>query len=162
MTEEKKKLGRPSKFTKLMGQQICEYISEGLTLRQIQNLPGMPNKSQIMAWQYREEPHFKIFQEQYDRALAIRAELWAEEIIDITDDGSNDWMIREGKDGEEQEVINHEHIQRSRLRVDARKWLLSKALPKKYGEKVQQEVTGANGADLFAVLEIAKSNESKD
>jgi hypothetical protein len=43
-------------------------------------------------------------------------------------------------------VLDHEHVQRSRLRVDARKWLLSKLLPKQYGDRV--EVTGKDGGPL--------------
>jgi hypothetical protein len=72
------------------------------------------------------------FREQYERAKREGAEAWAEEILDISDDGSNDFYIDE--DGTEK--VNHENIQRSRLRVDSRKWLMSKLLPKKYGDKV--------------------------
>jgi hypothetical protein len=54
----------------------------------------------------------------------------ADELLEIADDGSNDWMERE-KGGYE---LNAEHIQRSRARIDTRKWLLSKMLPKVYGD----------------------------
>ncbi len=47
------------------------------------------------------------------------------------------------KDGSTIRLVDHEHIQRSRLRVDARKWLMSKMAPKKYGEKLQH--TGDGG-----------------
>ena len=59
----------------------------------------------------------------------------ADEILEIADNGANDWMERQGeKDAGWQ--ANGENLQRSRLRVDTRKWLLSKALPKFYGEKL--------------------------
>ena len=59
----------------------------------------------------------------------------ADEMLEIADDGSNDWMLR--KDGDKEfYVLNGEHVQRSRLRLDTRKWLLSKALPKVYGDKL--------------------------
>ena len=59
----------------------------------------------------------------------------ADEMLEIADDGSNDWMM--GKDGSNQfYAANGEHIQCSRLRLDTRKWLLSKALPKIYGDKL--------------------------
>ena len=41
--------------------------------------------------------------------------------------------------------VNGEHVQRSKLRVDARKWLLSKIAPKQYGEKQAVEHSGAIG-----------------
>ena len=59
-----------------------------------------------------------------------------EEILDISDDASNDWMLKHGKDGEAGYVLNGEHVQRSKLRIDARKWLMSKHKAKKYGDKI--------------------------
>lgn len=91
----------------------------------------------------------KSFQEQYARAKEAQAEYYADEILDIADDGTNDWMDKLNSDGEViGEVVNHENIQRSRLRVDSRKWLLSKLIPKKYGDKVQQEISGPDGGPI--------------
>jgi hypothetical protein len=77
----------------------------------------------------------------------MQMELMATEILDIADDGSNDTY--ETDDGEK---VNQDHINRSRLRVDTRKWLMSKLAPKKYGEKVQQEVTGNIGVTGLAEI----------
>ena len=51
--------------------------------------------------------------------------------------------------------LNGEHVQRSKLRVDTRKWYLSKILPKKYGDKINVEgnlnhrdATGMSDAEL--------------
>jgi hypothetical protein len=67
----------------------------------------------------------------------------ADELLEIADDGTNDWMRRTGKDGEDLGwAINGEHIARSRLRVDTRKWLLSKCLPKIFGDRITAEHTG--------------------
>jgi hypothetical protein len=82
----------------------------------------------------------EAFREQYARATEQRADLMAEEILEIADDGRNDYATTENG-----ETFNSEHVQRSRLRVDARKWLLAKMQPKKYGERVQTEVTGPDG-----------------
>ena len=76
------------------------------------------------------------FSEQYAKARELLLEHWAEEILEIADDGSNDWMERNAKDNPGW-VANGEHIQRSRLRSDNRKWLLSKLAAKKYGEKLE-------------------------
>lgn len=83
--------------------------------------------------------------------MDLRCERMAEEIQEISDDGSNDWMEREGIT-----VADHEHIQRSKLRVDSRKWLLSKMMPKKYGDRVSAEVTGADGKDLIPEVDPSK------
>lgn len=65
----------------------------------------------------------------------------ADDLLDIVDDGTNDFVEREGKDGLTT-VVDHEHIQRSRLRAETRKWLLAKALPKIYGDKVDLKHSG--------------------
>mgnify|MGYP000426269079 FL=1 len=50
--------------------------------------------------------------------------------------------------GQTEVVFDSTAVQRNRLRVDARKWLLSKMVPKKYGDKLVQEHTGANGGAI--------------
>ena len=60
----------------------------------------------------------------------------ADEILDISDDGSNDYMAVTRKDESEAWQLNGENIQRSRLRVETRKWLMAKMKPKVYGEKL--------------------------
>lgn len=92
----------------------------------------MPAKSTFLRW-LSERP---ALQDQYARAREAQADHYADEIVEISDDGSNDWMSRQ--QGEETvRVVDHEHISRSKLRVDSRKWLMSKLAPKKYGEKLE-------------------------
>ena len=64
--------------------------------------------------------------------------LWPMSLLEIADDGSNDSMMRQ-QSADQSYAANREHIQRSRLRLDTRKWLLSKALPKIYGDKLPVE-----------------------
>jgi hypothetical protein len=54
-------------------------------------------------------------------------------------------MQRDGDDERGGWGLNGEHIQRSRVRIDTRKWMLSKMLPKSYGDKTEVAVVGANG-----------------
>lgn len=71
----------------------------------------------------------------YARAKDAQMDYLAEEILEISDDGSNDLMtIVKGDVEYEQE--NKEVTNRSRLRVDTRKWLMAKLKPKKYGDKL--------------------------
>lgn len=80
--------------------------------------------------------------EQYARAKEAQAEHMAEEMLDIADNAQNDWMERLDKD--EQGIgwqLNGDHVQRSRLRIEARKWLMGKLKPKKYGEKLDVDLT---------------------
>jgi len=72
----------------------------------------------------------------------------AEEILEISDDGRNDWTTRENGRGELVDCVDQDHIQRSKLRVDARKWLLSKLRPDKYGDRTAIEHSGPGGTPL--------------
>jgi hypothetical protein len=74
--------------------------------------------------------------DQYAKVCEVRADKIFEDILDIADDGTNDYVDKDGIT-----VLNSEHIQRSRLRVDARKWMLGKMNPKKYGDKVSTDIT---------------------
>jgi len=85
------------------------------------------------------------FAKQYARAKEEQADYLADEMLDIADDSSEDEIFVEAEDASgktARRVCNKEFINRSRLRVDTRKWLASKLKPKKYGEKV--DVTSGN------------------
>ena len=133
--------GRPSIYTAELAAQICEHIAQGKSLRTIAELEEMPAQSTIMAWLDGSRPEFS---EQYARAREAQADKLAEEALQIADDGRSDTYL----DAEGNERTDNEAIQRSRLRVDTRKWLASKMAPKKYGDKVTQEHTGANGGAI--------------
>jgi terminase small subunit-like protein len=96
----------------------------------------MPSRSTVYLWlaQNRE------FSDQYARACEVRAHELADEIIEIADDGRNDTY----EDGDGNEHVNTDVIARSRLRVDSRKWLASKLAPKRYGDKVEQVISGGD------------------
>ena len=132
-------MARPTTFTNDVADEICEQIAEGLSLRSICRKDEQPGLRTIMRW-LREKPEFR---QQYASARDAQADALFEEAFDIADDASNDWMKREGKDGSIAWVENGESIQRSRLRVDLRKWAAGKLAPKKYGEKIVQEHAGS-------------------
>lgn len=128
--------GRPTSFTKELGDRICDQLAEGLSLRSVCKADDMPDKSTVFRW-IRDD---KEFQDQYARAKREGADAMAEDILDIIDDGTNDWMTIQGN-----RVTNREAIERSKLRFQGRQWLMSKTLPKKYGDKIDMTT---NGKDL--------------
>ena len=84
----------------------------------------------------------------YAAAREAQADYLAEELLEIADDATNDWMQRRREDGTIATVLNGEHVQRSRLRIDTRKFLLAKLQPKKYGDHVTTALTGPNGGPI--------------
>jgi hypothetical protein len=99
----------------------------------------MPWESTVRGWALDDREGFSA---QYTRAREIGYLAMADELLEVSDDGRNDWLERSDDNGGTSYQLNGEHVQRSRLRVDTRKWLLSKALPKVFGDKVTQEHVG--------------------
>lgn len=137
-------MARPSEFTQDVADEICEKLADGVSLRTICLSEEMPARSTVFKWLR----DIEGFSDQYARAREAQADLLADEILVIADDASQDTVLKERGDGSEYEVANTEWINRSRLRVDARKWLASKMAPKKYGDKVTNEHTGPGGGPL--------------
>lgn len=122
---------------------ICERIANGESLRAICDDEGMPATSTVFLWLADDA----TFSEQYARAREAQADAVFDDILSIADDGRNDWMERKNADGQNigwQE--NGEAIRRSQLRIDARKWMAGKLKPKKYGEKLDLNLSGTVGA----------------
>jgi hypothetical protein len=129
--------------------EICVRIADGETVRQIAASEHMVAASTIYATLAAD----KNFADQYARARDAQLLRWEDELLEIADDATNDWMLREGKDGEPGVgVPNHDHIQRSKVRLDTRKWLMSKRAPKKYGDKLSTEITGEDGGAIQVVV----------
>jgi len=139
-------MGRPSDYEQVIADIICEHIADGVSLREICRGEDMPNKATVFRWL---AAHAE-FRDQYARAREAQADTLADELLDIADDGDNDWMERKGEDGQSLGwKENGEAIQRSKLRVDTRKWIASKLKPKKYGEKL-----AVGGADDLPAMRL--------
>lgn len=132
--------GRPSKYNPDVAKRICDAIAVSeLGLHHIcRENADFPSIITIMAWLNR--PEHVDFLKSYVRARELQAEFMAEQILKIADDSSEDLMAI-GMPGQERKVENREVTNRSKLRVDTRKWLLAKLHPKKYGDKVELDHT---------------------
>lgn len=147
-SDEKQKKGRPTAYTKDIGDQICERLAAGESLNSICRTDGVPHKVTIMRWLLSEQDIYADFRNQYALARQIQYEFLADDIMDIADDGRNDWMEREDPDNPGFN-FNGEAVARSRLRVDTRKWFLSKVLPK-FADKQEKPTTPTD--DLVTVI----------
>lgn len=132
---------------------ICMRLMEGESLRSICESEDMPCKATVFNWLASDE----AFREQYQAARLIQADTLADEILDISDDARNDWMEKRREDGTTVRCIDNEHVQRSRLRVDSRKWLASKMAPKKYGDATLLKHGNPDGDPLPAMTNAEKA-----
>jgi hypothetical protein len=145
-------VSRPSEYTQETALTICERLICGESLRAICRDESMPGLTTVMQWLSRHAE----FAVQYAHARDAQADTLADEILEICDDGTNDWMERLNREGK---VIgwsvNGEAVQRSRLRVDTRKWFASKLKPKKYGDKLTLDGAVSRGADALTDDELS-------
>jgi hypothetical protein len=132
-----RKVGRPSLYTEALAAEICRRLAEGESLRAICTDKAMPAISTVMGWLF--DGKHDDFSAQYARAREAQAELRADEITDIADG------VEHGAS---------EAVQAARLRVDARKWIAAKLLPKRYGDKLDLGGTvGLRWEDALKELE---------
>lgn len=125
--------GRPTDYSQETADIICERLADGESLRTICDDEAMPARSTVFRWLSIHQE----FSDQYARAKEVQAEVLADELISIADDGRNDWMERKTEEGDHLGWReNGEALRRSALRIDTRKWVAAKLLPKKYGEKI--------------------------
>lgn len=131
-------MGRPEIYTDELALKLCTQIAtSSSSLKAICAPDDMPSVSTVLKW-LREKPDFSL---QYARAKEEQADYMAEEMIDIADDGSNDLMTIT-KGDQSYDLENKEVTNRSKLRIETRKWLMSKLKPKKYGDKIEVDNKG--------------------
>ena len=124
------KTGRSSTYTPEIGIEICDKIASCSTgiKKLCKQIPHWPHPDTIYKWL---KDH-KSFSDLYAQAKREQVRALVDEILEISDDTSQDELINDqGK-----VVANSEYINRSRLRVDTRKWIAAKLVPRLYGDNV--------------------------
>ncbi len=152
-TPKKTKKGRPSLYTEALAAKLCLRLAEGETLRSVCRDQAMPDKATVLRWLA--DKAKADFRDQYAHAREMQADALFDEALEIADNVSGDWA--EDKDG--RKVLDHEHIQRSRLRVDTRKWAAGKLAPKRYGDKMQH--TGDGGGPIRVRPDLSKLTDEE-
>lgn len=142
--------GRPSGYSQELADTICARLAEGESLRSVCRDDAMPAMSSIFKWM-REHPEFS---NQYARAKEESADAMAEDVLEIADNEVEQPLIVDGLpmqvDGKLVMVKDNVSVQHAKLRVDTRKWLMSKMKPKKYGERVA--VAGDETSPLQVII----------
>lgn len=125
--------------------ELLAAVSCGETVRSFCRRKNIPHTT-CFEWIYREFP------EQYAHAREAAADYWADEIINIAYDATNDYKTN----SKGEKTVDNEAVQRAKLKIDTIKWHLSKLAPKKYGDKL--DVTGKVDTNITTQLpkEIAE------
>lgn len=136
--------GRPSLYSKKLAEAICARIADGESLRKICLDKDMPGRRTVLDWL--DDDKNEEFRAKYARAREAQADFLAAEIVEIADTpqvGTKSVSKPTGLEITEGDMIEHR-----RLQVLARQWYAAKLAPKKYGDKIQAEHTGADGSPL--------------
>ena len=113
-------------YDPVVGNEILERLADGDSLAAICRDQGMPDERSVRRWARNQGD----FGDQYAAARRLGYEKRADELLEIADNSSADWIDT----GNGNRVLDSVHVNRARLMIDTRKWLLSKMLPKVYGD----------------------------
>lgn len=135
MSEPRKQI----RYSKQIANAVIERIAAGESLRSICRDPEMPNISTVLDWADKDKDGFRS---RYSTAMDFRAQVMFEEMLEIADESPKKCYGEPGT-GEASARAMAE-----KLRVDARKWMLARMAPKRYGEKITQEISGPDGGPV--------------
>lgn len=111
-------MAKKADYSEAVAERIIELVSEGMSLVDAAQQKGIPSRTTIYKWLDANED----FANRYARASEIRAHRLADDVISISDEEADP--------------------QRTRNRMEARKWAASKMYPKVYGDKTTIAGTG--------------------
>ena len=132
--------------------EILQRLAGGESLNAICKGEDMPAESTVRAWVLDDIDGIAA---KYARARELQAEFWADDMLRIADESREGVKTKETDKGTE--ITTGDMVERARLQIDSRKWLLSKLLPKKYGDKL--DVT--SGGERITVTINAPGGGSK-
>lgn len=138
-------MGRPSLYNPQTSELVCTFIACGWKLRDFNDperrlaaedfqpeeceriAAALPTKATITRWMGT-QPDFRARYAQAQRAYLEG--VGSQEALDIADDGSQDYIFTS-----KGLAFDAEHVQRSRLRVGYRQWLLERLASGTYSER---------------------------
>ena len=172
-TKPKSKAGAPRRYDRAaVAEHVCSELKRGRSLDDVCRDAGMPHASTFLDW-VEEDP--QGIGQDYARAREIGYTLLADQILAISDK-THEWVTIQELDPDGKPLfnpdgtpllkqvlmpLNSDVIAHKRVQIDTRKWMLSKMLPKVYGDKVTQEHTGADGGPI-AIAAVDLKNLSDE
>jgi hypothetical protein len=147
-TAPKKKRGRPKvPYNHDIGLEICSRLIEGEKIKDICRDKDMPAERTL--WQ------------PYARAREKQMERWADEIVEIADDSSGDYIQKERNGGQIEFVVDQENVQRSRLRIETRKWVMGKMAANRFADKVNVDIDAKVSVETMSDQELEDKTRAR-
>jgi hypothetical protein len=144
-------------YTAEIADQILDALMSGQPLHDICAEPDMPSATSVQHWLKDNRCGFKA---RYWEAREVGYQAIADQMLKIVDDRRNDWIVRRREDGSFESILDPERVNRAELRIKTRCWLLSKMLPKQFGDRLditaRQHGSGSKGGDQSDMAEFMK------
>lgn len=151
---EKRGAGRPSIYTPALAEAVCAHMMDGKSLRKIEKEPGMPSRATILRWLAANTDDFEA---RYAHARVAQMMGEADDLLELADE-SRVGVKTTTKANGDVETVQIDMVERARLQLETRKWLLERLMPKKYGQKLDIEHSGGvklsrdlSDAELMAI-----------
>jgi hypothetical protein len=116
--------GRPSEFTPELAANILGQLADGKTLTAICKADDMPSRVTVWNWTRQNSEFLNAYRE----ARKGQAEAWSDDMVDLSD-GTGD-------------------VNRDKLRIQTRQWLMARQHSQRWGDKVSQEISGPDGGPI--------------
>ena len=146
--------GAPRMYTADIAKRLCTMLATStLTLRQVCDELHL-QMGTVMSWLAR----YPDFAEGYAKAREYQCELRADEMLDIADNSTNDWVDYETKSGRVVRQFDYEHSRRSELRIKTRQWLMEKYGRRRFGDRLEVSQT----LEVKGVASLAEPERVED
>ena len=150
--------GRPACYTRELADEFLMRMRSGETLRHIAlTSPHLPSPMTIRKWAFEDTDGFT---DRYKEARREQMACWSEEVKDIADNQEIGHRIKSGPNGVE--VTEFDATEHRKLKIESRKWLLSKLDPSQYGDKVDLSLGGRNGSPVIPLAAVAMTAEEAE
>ena len=150
---EKKKTGRPSKYTPEIAQKMCEMLAEGVPLREICRQEGFPEWRTVYDWMYRDDALGEAgtgLSAAIAHAREVGQDAIAEQIwMDMNKEPER--ILSEGGGR-----IDSGYVQWQKAKAEIGLKLLAKWNPKRYGDRVQLAGDAENPLKVEAEIHADK------
>lgn len=125
--------GHPSEYSPRLATRILHEIMGGASVRKVCAQPWAPSAQTFYRWL----GQYPDFLSGYTWATELRIHALYDEILAIADDSSRDWITKKDGMGRLIRIPNTGAVERDRLRIHARQWIIERMRPRKYGHQAR-------------------------
>jgi hypothetical protein len=148
---------KSTRYSPAIATTILERIAAGESLRSICREPAMPSFQAVLKWAFENKGGFR---DKYAFAMDIRAQWMHEEMLEIADAIEPGKRVKKTPNGTE--IIIGDMVERSKLKVETRKWILARMAPRRYGDKITQEISGPEGGPIRTESEYRMTPQDEE